>query len=171
MPVPSTESYARIAEALRQHPDAMIMELARTHAVSEFEVLSVLGPPRAVPLDPVRWESLLRALPALGAVRVIVSNSGVTIETRGTFGGFSLTGDYFNVQTPTLDMHLRWAAIGGAMALEKPSHQTGRSTASIQLFDHDGHAILKVFLVFGERDDDTMPRRQAFGTLRDTFAL
>ncbi len=170
MPSTSPESHARLVRALREHPDAMIMELARTHAVSELEVLAVLGPPRAVPLDATRWEALLRALPALGAVRVIVSNAGVTTETRGTFGGFSLTGDYFNVQTASLDMHLRWAAIGGAMAVEKPSHQTGRPTASIQLFDHDGHAILKIFLVFGEREDDTTARRQAFAALRETFA-
>jgi putative heme iron utilization protein len=161
---------ARITKALREHPDAMIMELARQHAVSERHVLALLGPPRAVVLDIARWEELLRGLPSLGRVRVIASNSGITMETRGTFGGFSLVEGWFNVQTATLDLHLRTAALGSAIAVEKPSHQSGRPTASVQLFDLAGHAIMKVFLLFGEDDDGADGRRQAFEHLRDQFA-
>ena len=159
----------RIRNDLRAHPDAMLLELARTHQVPELAILGLLGPPRAVPLDATRWTELMEALPELGSVRVLASNSGVTMETRGRFGGFSRTGDYFNVQTSTLDLHLRGSAIGGAMAVEKPSHQTGRPTASIQLFDHDGAAILKIFLLFGEDDGAEDPRRQAFAALRARF--
>jgi len=161
---------ARITTDLRAHPDAMVLELARAHAVPELAVLGLIGAPRAVRLDAARWEELLRALPALGDVRVIASNSGVTMECRGTFGGFSQLGDWFNVQSATLDLHLRWPAIGSVMALEKPSHLNRRPTASIQLFDRDGHAILKVFLLFGAGDDPEDDRRRAFTELRQRFA-
>ena len=161
----------QLRAALAAHPDAMILELARTHGVSELDVLEVVGVPRATPLDARKWDAILRALPALGAVRVLVSNTAATMESRGTFGGFSQTGDYFNVQTATLDLHLRWREIASAMALEKPSHQTGRPTASIQLFTTNGAAILKVFLLFGEHDGDVTARRAAFNALRTDFAL
>lgn len=161
----------RIETHLKAHPDAMLLELARTHQVPELAIVERIGAPRAVRLDATRWEELLRALPALGSVRVLVSSTGATMESRGTFGGFSLTGDYFNVQTSSLDLHLRWRAIGSVYALEKPSHQTRRPTASIQLFDHDGVATLKVFLLFGEAEDDSDQRRVAFRELRARFAL
>jgi putative heme iron utilization protein len=161
----------RIRAELAAHPDAMMLEVSRRHGVPEYDVLALIGAPRAVVLDAARWEEILKALTTLGNVRVLVSNSGITMEARGTFGGFSQVGDYFNVQTSTLDLHLRWAQIVGAMALEKPSHLSGRPTASVQFFDGDGTAIMKVFLLFGERADDTDARRAAFHTLRETFAL
>ena len=164
------EQAERIRAELAASPDAMVLELARRHRVPEQAILELLGPPRAVRLDAGRWEALLHELPALGSVRVIVSNRGVTMETRGRFGGFSRTGDWVNVQTDSLDLHLFAPAIGGAMALEKPSHLSGRPTASLQLFDHDGAPVLKVFLLFGEGDERWGERRAAFADLRARYA-
>jgi putative hemin transport protein len=168
LPLHVTES---IRAHLREHPDAMLLELARTHQVPELAIVTLIGAPRAIPLNAARWEELLRSLPALGTVRVLVSSSGATMESRGTFGGLSLTGDYFNVQTSTLDLHVRWPSIASVYAIEKPSHQSRRPTASIQLFDHHGAATLKIFLLFGEADDDSNQRRVAFDALRTRFAL
>ena len=164
-----------LARAIRAEliarPDAMILELARAHRVPELAVLQLIGAPRVVMLDAARWETLLRALPALGDVRVLASNAGVTMESRGTFGGFSRTGPYFNVQTDSLDLHLRWDAISGIAAVEKPSHQTGHPTASIQLFDSRGAAIIKIFVLFGERSEESGARRTAFAALRSDFTI
>jgi putative heme iron utilization protein len=168
---PSDAVVAQIDAHLRAHPDAMLMEVARMFRVPELTVLHRIGAPRAVALDAARWDELLRALPVLGPLRVLVSSSGATMESRGTFGGFSLTGEYFNVQTSELDLHLRWTSIAYAVALEKPSHQSRRPTASVQFFDADGAAILKIFLLFGEREDDSDERRQAFAAIRARFAL
>jgi putative hemin transport protein len=93
------------------------------------------------------------------------------MESHGTFGGFSRTGPFFNVQTASLDLHLRWAAIAGLVAVEKPSHQTGHPTASIQLFDAAGAPILKVFVLFGEHATASVDRRTAFHDLRSEYAL
>jgi len=48
---------------------------------------------------------------ALGEVHVIVSNEATTLENVGQFGKFSKTGDFFNVQTKSLDMHSASPAI------------------------------------------------------------
>ncbi len=60
----------------------------------------------------------------------------------------STTGDFFNVQTSSVDMHIRWREIGAIFAVEKPGHLDGRKTLSFQFFDRSGHAAFKVFLGF-----------------------
>jgi putative heme iron utilization protein len=140
----------RISEAVRRRPRAMTLELAREFGVPEVEVIRALPDGRALELDVSRWADLLKSFEALGPVRVLVSNAAATIEARGQFGGFSTTGDYFNVQTDSLDMHIRWRELAAAFAVEKPGHIDGRATYSVQFFDRAGASAIKVFLNFGE---------------------
>lgn len=100
-------------------------------------------------------------------MRVLVSNGATTIEVDGQFGGFSTTGDFFNVQTETLDMHIRWQQLAAVFAVEKPGHMDGMATRSFQFFDQTGTAALKVFLNFG---GPLPPEREAvFNELRARF--
>ena len=48
--------------------------------VPEVEVVRAFPPDRVTELSISRWEELLRALEALGPVRVLVSNGAATIE-------------------------------------------------------------------------------------------
>jgi putative hemin transport protein len=120
-----------------------------------------------VELDVSRWEELIRGLADVGAVWVVVSNGAATVEVAGRFGGFSTAGPFFNVQSGSLDLHLRWRELAAAFAVEKPGHMGGAATYSAQFFDRAGAAALKVFLNFGE---PLPPERQRlFGRLRDRF--
>jgi putative hemin transport protein len=139
----------RIQAAVRENPNQMTMLLARQFGVPEVEVVRAFPDDRAVELDPERWEELIRRLEAFGKVHVIVSNGGATLEANGQFGNFSTTGGFFNVQTPSLDMHIRWREIGAVFAVEKPGHLDGKKTLSFQFFDRSGHSAFKVFLGFG----------------------
>jgi putative hemin transport protein len=98
---------------------------------------------------------------------VLVSNGATTIEVDGRWGGFSTTGEFFNVQTETLDMHIRWKELAAAFAVEKPGHMDGTATRSIQFFDQAGAAALKVFLNFG--GPLTPERERQFNELRTSF--
>jgi putative hemin transport protein len=157
----------RIQAAIRENPNQMTMLLASTLGVPEVEVVRAFPDDRAVELDPNRWEELLRCLEAFDQVHVIVSNGGVTLEVNGQFGKFSTTGDFFNVQTQSLDMHIRWREIGALFAVEKPGHLDGKKTFSFQFFDRSGHAAFKVFLSFG----GSIPPEKAerFIQVRETF--
>jgi putative heme iron utilization protein len=157
----------RVQAALDAHPGAMTMQLARDLGVTEAEILRALPAGRAVELDVTRWEDLLRRLEALGEVHVIVTNGAATLEAVGGFGGFSTWGEFFNVQTKTLDMHIRFANLGPAFAVEKPSHMNGVNTLSVQFYDTAGHAAFKVFLNFGGRA--SADRAAQFAALRDEF--
>src|ERR1700730_8183023 len=116
----SPEKWQRIRAAVEQSPSKMTVQLARDLGIPELEVIRALPDNRAVELDITRWDELLRSFETLGKVHVIVSNGGATLEAVGQFGNFSTWGDFFNVQTKSLDMHIRWRELAAAFAVEKP---------------------------------------------------
>jgi putative hemin transport protein len=145
----------------------MTLQLARDLGVPEVEVVRAFPRDRVTELNIAHWEELLRSLAMLGTVRVLVSNGATTIEVDGQFGGFSTAGEFFNVQTDTVDMHIRWRELAAVFAIEKPGHMDGVATRSVQFFDRSGAAALKVFLNFG---GPIAPEREArFNELRTRF--
>src|SRR6202521_6383392 len=154
----------RIRAAVEKNPRKMTLQLARDLGVAEVEVIRAFPADRVAELDIARWEELLRSFEALCSVRVLVSNGAATIEVDGQFGGFSTAGEFFNVQTESLDMHIRWQQLAAAFAVEKPGHMDGTATRSFQFFDQAGAAAFKVFLNFG---GPIPPEREAlFNELR-----
>lgn len=161
------ETSESIRVAVEKNPRKMTLQLARDLGVPEVEVIRAFPAARVAELDMTRWEELLRSLEPLGAVRVLVSNGATTIEVDGQFGGFSTAGEFFNIQTDTLDMHIRWQQLAAAFAVEKPGHMDGTGTRSFQFFDQTGAAAFKVFLNFG---GPIPPEREAqFIALKSKF--
>jgi putative heme utilization carrier protein HutX len=158
-----------IQAAVRDNPNQMTMLLAKQLGVPEAEVIRALPDGRSVELDVKRWQELIAALEALGTVHVIVSNGATTLEANGQFGNLSTTGDFFNVQTKNLDMHIRWREIGAVFAVEKPGHLDGKKTLSFQFFDCAGHSAFKVFLGFG--GSLSAEKAERFAELRETYRL
>lgn len=148
-PDQQAEMSERIRTAVEKNPRKMTLQLARDLGVPEVEVIRAFPIDRVVELEIARWEELLRSYEALGSVRVLVSNGATTIEVDGQFGGFSTAGEFFNVQTDTLDMHIRWRELAAVFAVEKPGHMDGTATRSFQFFDKTGAAAFKIFLNFG----------------------
>ena len=163
----SDEKIEAIRAALRDHPSEMTMQLAKRLDVPEAEVIRRLPDGRSVELDLARWQEVFAAFEQVGTVHVIVSNGAVTCETVGEFGGFSVWEEFFNVQSKTLDMHLRYRNLGSVFAVEKPSHMDAGRTLSIQFFDLAGSAAMKVFLNFAGKPKPE--RVKAFEELRARF--
>lgn len=161
------ERAERLRAVVESNPRKMTLQLARDLGVPEVEILRAFPPERVLELDVARWEELLRSLEALGAVRVLVSNGATTMEVDGQFGGFSTAGEFFNVQTDSLDLHIRGKQLAAVFAVEKPGHMDGLATRSFQFFDRTGAAAFKVFLNFG---GPLPPERAAqFLALRSQF--
>ncbi|MBX3003007.1 MAG: hypothetical protein KF821_06875 [Anaerolineales bacterium] len=144
------------AEAIRgayeRDRKQMVLVLARQLGVPELEVVRVMPSELVTELDADQWEPIIRSFETLGDVHVAVSNTGVTLESVGTFGKFSNTQGFFNVQNDPLDMHIRASSLGSIFAVVKPSHTDGKDALSFQFFDRQGHAVFKVFLTFGGKD-------------------
>jgi putative heme iron utilization protein len=148
----------------------MTVQLARELNVPEVEVIRNLPAGHAVELDASRWKAMIRRFEGLGRVHVIVTNGAVTLELFGQFGNFSTFGEYLNVQTKTMDMHIRHAELAAAFAVKKPGHLDGVNTLSVQFYDRSGAAAFKVFLTFGGSAPpaETVAR---FAVLREEFRL
>ncbi len=164
----TAEQRQRIDNALRNSPAQMTMQLARQVGVPEVEIIRRLPEGRSVELDIGRWEELIYSLETLGQVHVIVTNGSTTFEMVGQFGGFSTFGEFFNVQTSSLDMHIRYEQLGAAFAVQKPGHTDGVNTLSFQFYDRAGQAAFKVFLTFGG-SPPAPERLAAFELLRERF--
>ncbi len=130
----------------------MTLMVAREMRVPEVEVIRSLEGDIACELDSSRWEEIIRSFEGLGNVHVIVSNGATTLEAFGQFGKFSNTDGFFNVQSKSLDMHIRSWELDSVFAFRKPSHTDGREALSFQFYDRRGDAAFKVFLTFGGHD-------------------
>lgn len=161
---------AEIRSEYEKSPRKMTVQLARELGVPEEQVIRALPNGMAVELDVRRWEELIRALEAFGQVHVIVTNGAATLESFGTFGNFSIFGEYFNVQSKSLDMHLRFQQLGAIFAVEKPGHMDGVNTLSFQFYDRSGAAAFKVFLSFGGKAAPA-DRHERFVALREQFRI
>ena len=165
---PLDQNVERIRQAYNLDRRKMTVQLARELEVSEVEVLRALPDGLAVELDAARWEELIRRFEAVGSVHVIVTNGAATLESFGQFGHFSTFGEYFNVQTKSLDMHIRHRQLAAIFAVEKPGHLDGINTLSFQFYDHTGAAAFKVFLTFGGKSPPA-EKVAAFAMLRGEF--
>jgi putative hemin transport protein len=147
----TADSATTISEYFQNKPKAMTMVAARELGIAEAEVIRHLPNDRSLELVSTRFKEMMEQLAEYEKVHVIVSNGATTIEAFGKFGNFSTMGPFFNVQTKTLDMHIRPDQIGSVFAVEKPGHLDGVTTLSIQFYDVKGSSAFKVFLTFGEQ--------------------
>ncbi len=161
----------QVRERLHHEPQKMTSQLARELGAPEASVIRCLPPEQVTELDASRWQELIQQFERFGKTHVIVTSSGgVTLEVNGEFGKFSTWMGYFNVQTPSLDMHIREEAVAAVFAVEKPSHMDGVKVLSFQFYDAQGTAAFKVFLSFGGKQVPA-ERRAMFDELRLAFAM
>jgi putative hemin transport protein len=164
------ELKGKVQARLAEDPKLMTMVLARELGVPEMAVIRCLPEKQVVELDGSQWEAVIRSFTDLGNVHVIASNGACTLECFGVFGNFSTWNDYFNVQTKTLDMHIRHTELSAIFAVEKPSHMDGVNTLSFQFYDKRGVAAFKVFLTFGG-DAPSAEKLAGYTKIRDGFRL
>ncbi|MEX0866049.1 MAG: ChuX/HutX family heme-like substrate-binding protein [Pirellulales bacterium] len=134
-----------------EHPRGMTLVAARELGVPEADVLRHMPIGGVRELDCANVSAMIERLAEFGRVHVIVSNGSTTIESHGEFGNFSTWGGFFNVQTKSLDMHIKHEQITAVFAVEKPGHLDGVSTLSVQFYDDRGGSSFKVFLTFGNK--------------------
>jgi putative hemin transport protein len=148
----------------------MTLMAARKFAVSERSVVeSLVGVWPIVRLRDGSFREVVEALPGFGPMRVFVRSKAAIMEVVGTFGGYSETGPFFNVQTDELDMHIFPAEIAVIFAVEKRGHDSDHVTHSFLFFDRKGDAAFKAFLWDGYPEVPTA-RIEAFHALARRLA-
>ena len=147
-PLPASEYRKMVHAAIGGNPRALTSMVASQLGIPECEVVRYLPDHLSQELDATRVVDIIRSFEHLGVVHVIVNSGTVVIEAQGAFGGFSTTGPFLNVQTNSLDMHIKYKELAFAFAVEKPSHMEGSKTLSLQFFSNEGKSAFKVFLNF-----------------------
>lgn len=164
------ERASAIREVFDRDRKQMVLLLARQLGVAELEVVRAMPTELVVELDFGQWEEIIRSFEPLADVHVIVSNGATTLENVGQFGKFSNSQGFFNVQTKSLDMHIRSNALSAVYAVRKPSHTDGKDALSFQFFDRNGDAAFKVFLSFGGKDPSD-ERKTQYKEIVDRFKV
>ncbi len=159
----------RVQEYLEKNPRAMTLEMARQLAIPEANVVRYLPDNRATELDASRFADIMAKCEGMQNVHIIVSNAAATMESTGTLGGFSTSSGYFNIQSDSIDMHIRSGAIASAFAVMKPSHMTGTPTLSLQFFSEAGDSAFKAFLTFGQSEPSPETQKK-WEAIRTQFA-
>jgi putative hemin transport protein len=174
MDVATKEQDAQLAGEIRawfgDDSSRMTMMAARKFAVPERTVVEALADHwPIVRLRDDAFHELMQALPDMGPLRVFVRSKAAILEVVGTFGGYSETGPFFNVQTDDIDMHLLPAEIASIYTVEKRGHDSDYATHSFQFFDRNGDAALKLF-IWDSFPNVPPARVEAFHALKERLA-
>jgi hypothetical protein len=139
-----------LSERLAQSADGVLEQIAREYAVSTFEVVRALPAEHRSIVAGARFEEIMQALPAWGAVLLIVHTPDIVLECAGPIPPGSFARGYYNLHGDS--------PIGGHIKAESCTHIAfvsrpfmGRPSRSLQFFNGAGEAMFKVFV---RRDAD-----------------
>ncbi|MFK7931399.1 MAG: hemin-degrading factor [Myxococcota bacterium] len=127
---------------LDQEPRARTVQVAEALGVTEAELLFARVGDDAVQLK-ADWQPLLEGLPAVGPVMCLTRNAFVVHESTGPFERVEWSPHMAGVFGTHIDQRLilgRWA-----LAIAAPVETRKGAMKSIQVFDHAGTAVLKIY--------------------------
>ena len=137
-----TELQTAVAALKAAEPNLRARDIANKLDVSEAELVAMRVGDGVTRLD-TKWTELVKALPLVGEVMVLTRNEHCVHEKTGTFNKVRVSDRGGIVLDPEIDLRIffsHWAhAFHVTDALESGVRQ------SIQIFDHDGTAVHKIY--------------------------
>ncbi|MBK0030702.1 hemin-degrading factor [Erwinia sp. S43] len=138
-----TAQYQRYTELKEEHPKKYARDIAALMGISEAELTAARVGHQAAPLRPAMRE-LLHALEKVGETKCITRNEYAVHEQLGTFNNIHINEHAGIVLNPrALDLRVfvnQWASV---FHLQEMTGHGERQ--SIQFFDRQGDAVLKVY--------------------------
>ncbi|MBV1934175.1 MAG: hemin-degrading factor [Parvibaculaceae bacterium] len=136
------ELQTAVATLKSAEPNLRARDIANKLDVSEAELVAMRVGDGVTRLD-TKWTELVKALPLVGEVMVLTRNEHCVHEKTGTFNKVRVSDRGGIVLDPEIDLRIffsHWAhAFHVTEALESGVRQ------SIQIFDHDGTAVHKIY--------------------------
>lgn len=125
-------------------PKVRIRDAARKMGTTEAEILASFAGSCTLQLNR-EFPSLIKRLHELGPVMVLTRNESCVHERKGVFEEVTIHGKHVGVVTgPDIDLRMFFQHWAYAWAVF--SDETAGFKDSIQIFDHQGVAVLKIFL-------------------------
>jgi putative hemin transport protein len=144
-------------------PGIRIREAAAELGSSEAELLATTIGDETVRLDG-NWQELVKRLPELGRVMSLTRNDGCILEHKGAFQKVNTFGKGAHMMGTVIgpiESRIFFNAWHVAFAVKQKKED--RHLVSLQIFDHSGEAITKIYL---QETSDT----DAFEKLMNDFA-
>ncbi|MES1249872.1 MAG: ChuX/HutX family heme-like substrate-binding protein, partial [Chitinophaga rupis] len=145
----------------KTHPQVRIRDAARQRQTTEAEILASFAGSSVLALRGP-FPDLVHRWPELGYVMVLTRNESCVHERKGVFEEIVIHGRHVGVVTgPDIDLRIffqQWAFAFVVFTDEEAGFKD-----SIQIFDHQGMAVLKIFL---QQESD----RAAFEKISRDFA-
>ncbi|MBN9384746.1 MAG: hypothetical protein J0H74_28585 [Chitinophagaceae bacterium] len=125
-------------------PQVRIRDAARKMGTTEAEILASFAGSCTMQLNK-EFPSLIKRLHELGYIMVLTRNESCVHERKGVFEEVAFHGKHVGIVTgPDIDLRMffqQWAYAWAVFSDEAAGFKD-----SIQIFDHQGVAVLKVFL-------------------------
>jgi putative hemin transport protein len=160
----STERLRAAWKGIQQaKPGIRIREAAADLGSSEAALLATTIGDDTVRLDG-DWQNFVKRLPELGRVMALTRNNGCILEHKGTFQKVTTFGkNEHSMGTVIGPIESRILFNAWHVAFAVKQKKDDRELVSLQVFDHSGEAITKIYL---QENSDT----EAFERLMNDFA-
>jgi len=145
----------------KENPKVRIRDAARQLETTEAEILAAFAGSSVLLLNK-EFPALVQRLPELGRIMALTRNEYCVHERKGVFENISVEGGHVGVVTGE-DIDLRIFFRQWAFAFALFADEEAGFKESLQIFDHQGTAILKIFL----QDDSD---REAYGRIVRAFS-
>ncbi|MBX2841581.1 MAG: hemin-degrading factor [Flammeovirgaceae bacterium] len=148
--IDNADSTASIIEACKkiqeEKPGIRIREMAKALNLSEAQLLATKMDGEVTRLKP-EWEKMLKRLPELGRVMSLTRNDSCILEHKGAFENVKVFGKEDHKMGIVIGpIETRVFLKSWYVAFAVKSKKRDRSLTSIQIFDHEGNAITKIYL-------------------------
>jgi len=128
----------------KAHPPVRIRDAAHQMQTTEAELLASFAGSSVLLLNK-EFQHLLQRLPELGYIMALTRNESCVHERKGVFEEITLHGRHVGVVTgPAIDLRIFFQHWAFAMAVF--ADEAAGFKESLQIFDHQGVAVLKIFL-------------------------
>lgn len=127
-------------------PNIRIREAATILNLSEVELLASTVGTDVIRLKP-DWEAFLKRLPSLGQVMSLTRNEACVLEHKGAFEQvkvFNMKNHNMGIVIGPIETRIFLKAWYAAFAVKQQKRD--RLLTSLQVFDHEGQAITKIYL-------------------------
>jgi putative hemin transport protein len=128
----------------RENPKVRIRDAARQLHTTEAEILAAFAGSSVMLLNK-DFPGLLQSLPQLGYVMVLTRNESCVHERKGVFEHVDVKGGHVGLVLGK-DIDLRVFFKSWAFAFAQFADEEAGFKDSIQVFDHQGTAIIKIYL-------------------------
>jgi putative hemin transport protein len=129
----------------QQHPKTRIRDAARALQVSEGQLVAACTGQQVTHLQR-EFPALLQRMPALGKVMVLTRNESCVIERKGVFEDVRTESRHVGVVVGK-DIDLRMFFSKWAFGFAVMDNETLGFKRSLQVFDPQGHAVIKIYAV------------------------